>query len=208
MVVKETLVAGLSVLLLASSAEANKPVVIPGEVILTNQKEKGNELIIKSGETFYYFPTSEYQALAGDSIFISGFELGGCDHGQVNGKKLIELKNVKNVRINSNESGLESKLPELKQNYPNPCTGITNIDYILLDSTRVRLIVYDNRGKEVETLVDEIQAPGRYNYELDVSKHESGTSPYPLLNPWKNEVFFYRLVTDDFINSKKIIKEK
>ena len=107
----------------------------------------------------------------------------------------------------ASKPNLEKRLPELKQNYPNPCEKKTNIDYVLPDSAQVLLIIYDNKGNPVKTLVDETQEPGKYNYEFDVSKHHSWTSPYRL--DWqKNEVFFYRLMVDKFTDTKKIIKSK
>ena len=48
----------------------------------------------------------------------------------------------------------------LNQNYPNPFNSSTTIDYGLPIESSVQLMVYDILGREVVTLVNEIQDPG------------------------------------------------
>jgi hypothetical protein len=50
----------------------------------------------------------------------------------------------------------------LLQNYPNPFHDATTICYTLSKPTCVRLIVYDVLGKNIATLVNEIQSKGSY----------------------------------------------
>jgi hypothetical protein len=47
-------------------------------------------------------------------------------------------------------------------------------------------------GREIETLVNETQTPGTYEAKWDASKYPSG-------------VYFYRLTTDNFSETKKMI---
>jgi len=61
----------------------------------------------------------------------------------------------------------------------------------------VTLKVYDILGKEVATLVNEIQKPGLYHFTLS-TKH------YPL----STGVYFYQLKAGDFIQTKKMIVMK
>ncbi|MBT6004058.1 MAG: T9SS type A sorting domain-containing protein, partial [Candidatus Marinimicrobia bacterium] len=45
---------------------------------------------------------------------------------------------------------------------PNPFNGSTTISYAIPDESHVRMILYDIRGREVRTLIDENQVPGFY----------------------------------------------
>jgi photosystem II stability/assembly factor-like uncharacterized protein len=79
----------------------------------------------------------------------------------------------------------------LSQNYPNPFNPVTRIKYQISSTSlsfgegpRVRLIIYDILGREIETLVNESQKPGSYEVEWDGSRYASG-------------VYFYRLFIDD-----------
>jgi len=59
---------------------------------------------------------------------------------------------------------VETPLPEkfaLYSNYPNPFNPTTNIKYDLSEVSKVRLTIYDLMGREVRTLVNKVQSPGR-----------------------------------------------
>ncbi len=68
----------------------------------------------------------------------------------------------------------------LQQNYPNPFNPSTVISYALPEQTLVRLAVYDMLGRTVAVLVDDQQAPGRYDVTWDASKLSSGVYIYRL----------------------------
>ena len=88
----------------------------------------------------------------------------------------------------------------LSQNYPNPFNPITKIKFEVASSpliplqrgTLVVLKVYDVMGREVQTLVNERLMPGTYETTFDGSMLNSG-------------VYFYRLITDGFTETKKMI---
>ena len=79
----------------------------------------------------------------------------------------------------------------LAQNYPNPFNPSTVIQYQLPASSHVTMKVYDIRGSEVLTLVDDMQEAGPHRAELDASKLPSG-------------VYIYRLTSGSFSDSKKL----
>ncbi|MDQ3021639.1 MAG: T9SS type A sorting domain-containing protein [Bacteroidota bacterium] len=83
----------------------------------------------------------------------------------------------------------------LKQNYPNPFNPSTVISYQLAVSSFTSIKIYDVSGKEVATIVNEQQKPGAYEVDFDGSNFTSG-------------VYFYNLVTDKFIETKKMILTK
>jgi hypothetical protein len=80
----------------------------------------------------------------------------------------------------------------LEQNYPNPFNPSTTIKYDLPKTSYVKLIMFDALGKQVRTLVNEEKSAGSYIVELNASNLPSG-------------VYFYRIQTGDFIQTKKLI---
>lgn len=80
----------------------------------------------------------------------------------------------------------------LSQNYPNPFNPTTVIGYELPVTSKISLKVYDLLGKEVATVFEGIRPPGKYEAQFSGEKFASG-------------VYFYRLVTGMFVQTKKLI---
>jgi hypothetical protein len=80
----------------------------------------------------------------------------------------------------------------LRQNYPNPFNPTTSIKYDLPKNSFVKLVVFDALGREVETLVNENQNAGIYEATFYASLFPSG-------------VYFYKLTTDGFNGTKRMI---
>ena len=81
----------------------------------------------------------------------------------------------------------------LLQNYPNPFNPSTKITYTLKSSSRVRLSVYDLLGREAAVLVNnERKSAGRYEVTFNSINLCSGT-------------YFYRLQTDNFVKTNKMV---
>lgn len=79
-----------------------------------------------------------------------------------------------------NENNIVSDRFELFQNYPNPFNPVTTIKYSIPKGNRVKLVIYDVMGREVETLVDCYQASGIYDVTWDASGYSSGLYIYRL----------------------------
>lgn len=62
---------------------------------------------------------------------------------------------------------------KLHQNHPNPFNPETQISYELSETSHVRLSIYNLNGKQIKSLVNEVQQPGRYSYRWD-GKDERG----------------------------------
>jgi hypothetical protein len=58
-----------------------------------------------------------------------------------------------------------------------------------------KLVVFDVMGREVQTLVNEALKPGTYEVSFDGSMLNSG-------------VYFYKLITDGFTETKKMLMIK
>ncbi|HEY3252022.1 MAG TPA: SBBP repeat-containing protein [Ignavibacteria bacterium] len=80
----------------------------------------------------------------------------------------------------------------LEQNYPNPFNPVTNINFSLPAAGKVRLIIYDMLGKEIETIVNEDLAAGTYKADFDASKLSSG-------------IYLYKLTANSFSEVKKMV---
>lgn len=83
----------------------------------------------------------------------------------------------------------------LYQNYPNPFNPLTTISFDLLRSEKVSLSVYDIQGRESRLFENQELSAGSYKYEWNATNYASG-------------IFFYRLETKDFIETKKMILVK
>jgi len=92
----------------------------------------------------------------------------------------------------------------LYQNYPNPFNPSTVIKYILdpanggrVSPERTRLAVYNLLGREIKTLVDEVQPAGTYEVTWDGSSD--------IGERVATGVYFYRLERGDIRESKKML---
>ncbi len=94
-------------------------------------------------------------------------------------------------------------MPELfllSQNYPNPFNPQTKIKFdvpanVKGKTSNVKLVIYDLLGREVVTLVNEELKPGTYEVDWDASNFSSG-------------VYFYRIISGNYIETKKMILMK
>jgi len=91
--------------------------------------------------------------------------------------------------------GLEMKIItsfEVKQNYPNPFNPKTLISFYLPQSEYVSLKIYDNQGREVITLLQQTLSVGDHQFTWDANQYASG-------------VYYYQLVSANFIRTKKML---
>lgn len=80
----------------------------------------------------------------------------------------------------------------LKQNYPNPFNPVTSISYNLPLSGNVKITISDLLGREVDIPVNEFKSAGIHNVVFNAENLASG-------------VYFYKLESGDFIDSKKML---
>ena len=85
----------------------------------------------------------------------------------------------------------------LSQNIPNPFNPVTRIRIDIprnssIFKSSVKLVIYDVTGKEVAVLIDGLLKPGIYEVEWDGTNYTSG-------------VYFYKLITDGYIKTRKMV---
>jgi len=87
----------------------------------------------------------------------------------------------------------------LEQNAPNPFNPATTIRYTVREgkNSRVRLVVYDGRGRRVRTLVDALEAGGAYEAKWDGRDNHG--------QPVSSGIYFYRMTQPGFIATRKML---
>ena len=122
------------------------------------------------------------------SLAVSGTNLfAGTSGGGVWRRPLSEM--VTSVQR------LSTNLPthfSLEQNYPNPFNPATTISFSLPSKSFVSLKVFDALGREVATLLSEELPAGTYSQQWNAASLPSG-------------VYFYRLQSGSFIETKKLV---
>ncbi len=92
-------------------------------------------------------------------------------------------------------SGNNNEVPDsykLGQNYPNPFNPVTKIDFSIPQNSHVSLNVYNTLGQVVKSYFNTNLLRGNHSVLVDASGLTSG-------------VYFYTLIANDFIQTKKMI---
>jgi endo-1,4-beta-xylanase len=111
----------------------------------------------------------------------------------VAGQLPLDLEFVLKSDVHSGiNTSVEPEKLILAQNFPNPFTSSTVIEYSIPKAAFVSLKVYDIFGCEVASLVEENKQPGKYRVSWNASKMPGG-------------VFFYRLQSGSYTESKRLL---
>ncbi|MBN1541516.1 T9SS type A sorting domain-containing protein [candidate division KSB1 bacterium] len=116
------------------------------------------------------------------------------------GTHKIEIRSLADV---GNMTGVESDITAaplayaLEQNYPNPFNPETRIYFEIPHRNPVKVVVYNVRGQQIRTLVDEVVDAGRHIVNWDGRDMTGATVP--------SGMYFYRIKAGDFIASKKML---
>lgn len=86
---------------------------------------------------------------------------------------------------------------QLSQNYPNPFNGSTVISYSLPQNAAVQLLVYDQAGRAVATLIDGTQPAGSYLVTWGGLNDQKVSMP--------SGVYYYRLKAGSMSETRKMI---
>ncbi|MEO6694315.1 MAG: T9SS type A sorting domain-containing protein [Ignavibacteria bacterium] len=126
-----------------------------------------------------------------DNGYVISGNAGPEDSSEVLVIKTDSTGYVQPVHIVTISSEIPMKF-NLFQNYPNPFNPSTKINYTIPNTQYTILKVYDALGKEVAQLVNQKQKAGSYEVDFDGKDLPSG-------------IYFYKLSTGDFSDTKRMI---
>jgi hypothetical protein len=86
---------------------------------------------------------------------------------------------------------------ELFQNYPNPFNPETNISYNVRTSGSVLLRIFDCLGREMRTLVDDVEHPGHKSVRWDGRDNQGHLA--------SSGTYFYELTVNDFRFARRML---
>jgi len=118
------------------------------------------------------------------------------DGTPIEGSDCVIIKAKGNlVRDLTDNSGQVPEAYSLLENYPNPFNPSTIIIYSVPETGSVKLAIYNTLGEEVVVLVDGMVEAGFYEVSFNASSLPSG-------------IYFYRLQSGSFVDTKKMILMK
>jgi photosystem II stability/assembly factor-like uncharacterized protein len=156
-----------------------------GNILLVG-KSYGVYLTTNNGSNWTEFNQGFSGQPTVNSLLISNNYIYAGIYGGVWRRPLSDITGIQNI-----SSETPSKY-SLSQNYPNPFNPTTNIKFSIVNTGEVKLVVYDIQGREVQTLVNESLKPGTYEAAFDASSLNTG-------------VYFYKLITNTFSETKKML---
>ena len=178
----------------------NTPAALPGTGNISGITGEGNTWIVTrqaaqiymstdngvNWNTSYTSPAGNYRHIIKDrnsgNVFYAVRTNGGISRGEFT----VGITPVSN-EIPKNYS--------LNQNYPNPFNPNTRIKFSIPKDGFVKFLVYDELGREIKTLLNDNLKAGVYEINFEARILTSG-------------VYFYKIITSDFIETKKMILVK
>ncbi len=113
----------------------------------------------------------------------------GLFNDTTNGAGIYRLDITVGVDETNNQIPTEFSL---EQNYPNPFNPNTTIRFSIPEQSFVKMEVFNSLGEKISTLVSEELNAGNYKYEWNAEAYPSG-------------IYFYKLSTIDFAQTKKLV---
>ncbi len=152
------------------------------DAVITNHT--GNHYEIRSAATT--------QTILANQSIVFGF-LGIITAGQVFTPPSNASVQVSSARIGS--ENLESVNAKVTHNYPNPFSDITNIEFHLVNDSRVKLEVMDVTGQLLSTVLNKTMQKGTHTISWNGTSHGSG-------------IYFYRLQTNHDVHVVRMVIQK
>jgi hypothetical protein len=106
----------------------------------------------------------------------------------------------RDVITDVDDDGTRPVAYELEQNFPNPFNPATTIAFAIPRTSYVHLVVFNLLGQRVLTLVDDVLPPGRREIEWN-GRDENGRVV-------SSGIYFYRLSSDEFSETRKMVLMK
>ena len=128
----------------------------------------------------------------------SEFTWGGCG-GLVPFETMedCELSCNDSVQVSSNQTLDYSVIFKLNNCYPNPFNPVTTLRYELPENGLVNITIYDMLGREVKTLVNQIQDAGYKSVIWDATNDYS--------KPVSAGIYLYQIQVGNYMETKKMV---
>ncbi|MBD3382088.1 MAG: T9SS type A sorting domain-containing protein [candidate division Zixibacteria bacterium] len=132
------------------------------------------------------------------NLKVVSFETNAGDPNIIDGLGTVTLHWVSDVT--AYDAHVVPEDFELMTNYPNPFNAGTTISFAIARETHVAIDILNIRGQKVTTLVNQVLGPGYYETSWDGKSTDGRTSA--------SGMYFYRMTTDEKIESRKMIMLK
>lgn len=161
-----------------------KDIIVKGNFIYASSRGQGIYVSIDDGENWENSSegllSEDVISLCSDKnniIFAGTFRYGVFSTNEISTVDYSQLPIPQNYLLN---------------NYPNPFNPTTKISFAIFKSSHITLKVYDALGREVSILIDEHMEAGDYSVSFEASQLASG-------------IYFYRLISDTYSETKKMV---
>ncbi|MDA3860720.1 MAG: M14 family zinc carboxypeptidase [Melioribacteraceae bacterium] len=162
--------------------------------------QPSNEYIYDGNQSEWITEIVNLNEYSGNQIYLK-FEFNSDEYIEEDGWYIddVEIFQYSNNIVSVNDELEFPTAYSLLQNYPNPFNPTTKIKYSIPVETRhgvspqnISLKIYDILGREVATLVNKKQSAGNYEIIFNATNLTSG-------------IYFYRLISGDFLESRKML---
>ena len=142
--------------------------------------QTGNYEVSLSHPNFRFEPSTRMYAITNNELY----------------QYIVAFANPNSVAPENNSESIPKRY-ELMQNYPNPFSDLTVIEYQVTHDEMISMTVYNVLGQKIKQLVATNQAAGHYHIAWDRTNFQ-GTKVPP-------GVYFYQIETSNFKQIKKMI---
>ena len=153
-----------------------------------------NNLSTSPGPNAFIISAGPVSIPAGETVIVGFAVVKGNDYNDLVANTTRAKTMWNSVGVNQISQQIPDKY-QLMQNYPNPFNPSTKITFALPKKDFVKLSVYDILGRRVTDLVNEELNAGTFEYNFDGAGLSSG-------------MYFYRLETNGFVQTKKMLLVK
>jgi len=182
----------------------NSPLSIDNPIEIIARQDDGNGNGFKAGDHITF---RLWRSNTGEELFIdgSGIQYFAPDRAESIAAQAFEGLGTAVAAINLTTTSVteNAAMPQryqLYQNHPNPFNPTTTISYDLPEATDVRLEIFDLQGNIVRQLVNGHRDAGHQTIEWD------GRNSYGVRVV--SGIYFYKLVSGKFVDTKKMILTK
>ena len=126
---------------------------------------------------------------------VSGYSTNLEDYNHYSQHNFLIRMNINNHDNIIDGIPATNTLNSLEQNYPNPFSGLTDINYMLVSGGEVDLEVCDVTGRTVMYINEGYQPAGKHKINLNAEHLNSG-------------IYYYTLKTNNFSDTRKMIISK